>query len=90
MFLQHTINGILVIIEGLEAACDTGKVNWGMVPYVKHKYTTCKGCDAALSQIMLCAVHACRRAGVGPGKKVAILGAGPIGNCNHTVVLLAH
>ena len=37
MFLQHTINGILVIIEGLEAACDTGKVNWGMVPYVKHK-----------------------------------------------------
>lgn len=25
------------------------------------------------------AVHACRRGGVGPGKKVAILGAGPIG-----------
>ena len=24
-------------------------------------------------------VHACRRGGVGPGKKVAILGAGPIG-----------
>ena len=26
-------------------------------------------------------VHACRRAGVTPGKRVAILGAGPIGAC---------
>lgn len=27
------------------------------------------------------AVHACKRAGVGPGKRVVVLGAGPIGKC---------
>ena len=57
---------------------------------VKHKYTTCKACDTALSQIMLCAVHACGRAGVGPGKKAAVLIAGPIGNCCHSFFILAH
>ncbi len=38
------------------------------------------GCSPVFS-VGFCvgAVHACRRGGVGPGKKVAILGAGPIG-----------
>ncbi|DBB16215.1 TPA: hypothetical protein ACH3X3_014542 [Trebouxia sp. C0006] len=35
--------------------------------------------QGALVEPLSIAVHACRRAGVGPGKKVAILGAGPIG-----------
>ncbi len=67
--------------RGLESSMWYWHSQFEHVPDVKHKHTTCKACDAALSQTFLSAVHACRRAGVGPGKKVAILGAGPIGNC---------
>lgn len=82
MFLQHTINGILMIIEGLKAAaaCDAGKVNLTMSQMLSTNTQPAKHV-IEFSQILLRAVHACSRAGVGPGKKVAILGAGPIGNC---------
>jgi 2-desacetyl-2-hydroxyethyl bacteriochlorophyllide A dehydrogenase len=35
--------------------------------------------SAAMAEPLACAVHACRLAQVGPGQRVAIIGAGPIG-----------
>ncbi len=37
--------------------------------------------EGAMCEPLSVGVHACRRAAVGPGKRVAILGAGPIGAC---------
>ena len=38
--------------------------------------------EAAMVEPLSNGIQACRRAGVGPGKTLAILGAGPMGQCS--------
>ncbi|KAA6425839.1 MAG: sorbitol dehydrogenase-2 [Trebouxia sp. A1-2] len=64
----------------------TPPVHGSLARYVDHPADFCFKMPDSLSyeqgamvEPLSNAVHACRRGGVGPGKKVAILGAGPIG-----------
>jgi threonine dehydrogenase-like Zn-dependent dehydrogenase len=60
--------------------------DFGMSQYVDHPADFCFVLppnvsfeEGAMCEPLSVGVHACRRGGVSPGKTVAILGAGPIG-----------
>lgn len=66
--------------------CATPPVNGNLSRYYKHAADFCHKLppnvsmeEGALLEPLSVGVHACLRAGVGPGSEVLILGAGPIG-----------
>lgn len=63
------------------------------VQYVDHQADFCFKLpknmsyeEGAMCEPLSVGVHACQRGGVSPGKKVAILGAGPIGKAKQPVI----
>ncbi|DBA74600.1 TPA: hypothetical protein ACH3X2_009469 [Trebouxia sp. C0005] len=70
-------------------------VHGSLAKYVDHPADCCFQLPESLAyeqgamvEPLSCAVHVCMRAGVGPGKRVAVLGAGPIagrGTCSGPV-----
>lgn len=66
----------------------TPPVHGSLATYIDHPAEWCYRLPAnvthemgALCEPLSVGVHACRRAGVAPGQRVAVLGAGPIGKC---------
>ena len=92
MSLQHLTqrgasSSLLLIFPNLTCLC---------VQYVDHPADFCYVLppnvsfeQGAMVEPLSVGVHACRRGEVKPGKNVAILGAGPIGECLHGVACVA-